>query len=119
MNYQDIKKRKAIEQRNKARWLEVNPHLTDESGIYIIMARNGREIYVTGHSEYSPYTLDYEYRRDLAKGINPDIPKNYYPDDNPGNPPEVRWRSHANLLFSNWLNYFVYQETPYNIKDIK
>lgn len=92
---------------------------SDESGIYIIMARNGREIYVTGHSEYSPYTLDYEYRRDLAKGINPDIPKNYYPDDNPGNSPEVRWRSHANLLFSNWLNYFVYQETPYNIKDIK
>ncbi len=92
---------------------------SEESGIYIVMARNGREIYITGHSEYSPYTLDYEYHRDLDKGLNPEIPKNYYLNDNPGNPPFVRWRSHANLLFSNWLNYFVYQETPFDIKDIK
>ena len=92
---------------------------SDESGVYIIMARNGREIYITGHSEYSPYTLDFEYRRDLAKGMNPSIPKNYYDDDDPNKKPIVRWRSHANLLFSNWLNYFVYQETPYDIKAIK
>ena len=83
------------------------------------MARNGHENYITGHSEYSPYTLDFEYRRDLAKGMNPSIPKNYYEDDDPNKKPIVRWRSHANLLFSNWLNYFVYQETPYDIKAIK
>lgn len=90
-----------------------------ESGIYMVMARGGREFFITGHSEYSPGTLDFEYRRDLEKGINPDIPVNYYENDNPDNPPIVRWRSHANLLFSNWLNYFVYQETPYDIRDIK
>lgn len=92
---------------------------SDESGIYMVMARGGREFFITGHSEYSPYTLDFEYRRDLEKGMNPSIPANYYIDDNPMNPPIVRWRSHANLLFSNWLNYFVYQETPYDIRDIK
>ena len=90
-----------------------------ESGIYMVMARGGREFFITGHSEYSPYTLDFEYRRDLEKGMCPSIPANYYIDDNPSNPPIVRWRSHANLLFSNWLNYFVYQETPYDIRDIK
>ena len=90
-----------------------------ESGIYIVMTRGGREFFITGHSEYSPGTLDFEYRRDLEKGINPEIPVNYYENDNPDNPPIVRWRSHANLLFSNWLNYFVYQETPYDIRDIK
>ncbi len=90
-----------------------------ESGIYMVMARGGREFFITGHSEYSPGTLDFEYRRDLEKGINPGIPVNYYENDNPDNPPIVRWRSHANLLFSNWLNYFVYQETPYDIRDIK
>ena len=84
-----------------------------------MMARNGREIYITGHSEYSPTTLDFEYHRDLEKGLNPSIPKNYYQDDDPTKPPMVRWRGHANLLFSNWLNYFVYQETPYNISDIR
>lgn len=92
---------------------------SDESGIYMVMARGGREFFITGHSEYSPYTLDFEYRRDLEKGMNPSIPANYYLDDNPANPPIVRWRSHANLLFTNWLNYFVYQETPYDIRDIK
>lgn len=90
-----------------------------ESGVYIIMARNGREIYITGHSEYSPLTLDYEYHRDLSRGMNPHVPTNYYIDDNPAKGPLVRWRSHANLLFSNWINYFVYQETPYDIRDIK
>jgi len=92
---------------------------SDESGVYMVMGRNGRELFITGHSEYSPLTLDFEYHRDLEKGLNPQIPDNYYLDDNPDNPPIVRWRSHANLLFTNWLNYFVYQETPYDIRDIK
>lgn len=92
---------------------------SNESGVYIVMARNGREIYITGHSEYSPLTLDYEYRRDLSRGMHPQIPKHYYTDDDPAKEPLVRWRSHANLLFSNWLNYFVYQATPYDIRDIR
>ena len=90
-----------------------------ESGIYMVMARGGREFFITGHSEYSPGTLDFEYHRDLEKGINPEIPANYYFNDDPTQQPIVRWRSHANLLFSNWLNYFVYQETPYDIREIK
>ena len=90
-----------------------------ESGVYMVMARNGREFFITGHSEYSPYTLDTEYKRDLAKGSPIEIPRNYYVDNNPANPPLVRWRSHANLLFTNWLNYFVYQETPYDLAKIK
>ena len=88
---------------------------SDECGVYIVMAHNGREIYITGHSEYAPLTLDAEYRRDLKKGLNPDIPRHYYLDDDPQKPPIVRWRSHANLLFSNWLNYYVSQESPYDI----
>lgn len=92
---------------------------SEESGIYMVMARGGREFYITGHSEYSPYTLDFEYRRDIAKGLDVQVPKNYYQDDDPFKKPVVRWRSHANLLFTNWLNYFVYQETPYDIRDIK
>ena len=100
-----------------------NPQLTlmsesPEAGVYMIMARNGREIFVTGHSEYSPNTLDNEYKRDLAKGIPIEMPKNYYRDNNPANEPLVRWRSNANLLFTNWLNYFVYQETPYDLSEI-
>lgn len=91
----------------------------DDCGVYMVMARGGREFFITGHSEYSPGTLDFEYHRDLEKGMNPAVPRNYYIDDNPANPPLVRWRSHANLLFTNWLNYFVYQETPYDIRDIK
>ncbi len=89
-----------------------------ESGVYMVMARNGREFFITGHSEYSPYTLDFEYRRDTDKGMNPAVTAHYYIDDDPSKGPIVRWRSHANLLFSNWLNYFVYQETPYDIRDI-
>ncbi len=92
---------------------------SDESGIYMVMARGGREFFITGHSEYSPGTLDFEYHRDLEKGINPAIPSNYYLNDDPSQQPIVRWRSHANLLFSNWLNYFVYQETPYDIREIR
>ncbi len=90
-----------------------------EAGVYMVMARGGREFFVTGHSEYSPLTLDTEYRRDIEKGLNVDIPVNYYPGDRPSNKPLVRWRGHANLLFSNWLNYYVYQTTPYKIKDIR
>ena len=92
---------------------------SDLSGVYIAMARNGREIFVTGHSEYSPLTLDGEYKRDVAKNLPINLPLNYYKNDNPDLDPVVKWRSHANLLFSNWLNYFVYQETPYDISDIK
>jgi len=101
-----------------------NPELTllsesPESGVYMVMARNGREFFITGHSEYSPGTLDAEYKRDVAKGLDIQIPRNYYLDNNPENEPIVRWRSHANLLFTNWLNYFVYQETPYDLNNIK
>ena len=92
---------------------------SEDSGVHIVMARGGREFYVTGHSEYAPYTLDTEYRRDLAKGLPIDMPKNYYLGDDPEKGPLVRWRSTANLLFSNWLNYYVYQETPYDINEIK
>lgn len=92
---------------------------SDDAGVYVVMARGGREFFITGHSEYSPRTLDFEYHRDLDKGMNPSIPANYYKNDDPTQEPIVRWRSHANLLFSNWLNYFVYQETPYDIRDIK
>ena len=92
---------------------------SDESGVYMVMARGGREFFITGHSEYSPYTLDGEYKRDLAKGVPIRMPKNYYRGDDPSQPPLVRWRAHANLLFSNWLNYYVYQETPYDINEIR
>lgn len=92
---------------------------SDEAGVYMVMARGGREIFVTGHSEYSPNTLDVEYKRDLAKGLPIEMPKNYYRDDNPEKAPLVRWRGHANLMFSNWLNYYVYQETPYDITQIR
>jgi len=100
-----------------------NPELTilsesPESGVYMVTARNGREFFITGHSEYSRMNLHNEYVRDISKGLPIQIPRNYYPMDNPENDPEVRWRSHANLLFTNWLNYFVYQETPFDIDEI-
>lgn len=88
---------------------------SEEAGIYIVISNDRKQIFVTGHSEYDPYTLDGEYKRDRDKGMDTEIPKNYYVDDNPSNPPRVKWRSHANLLFSNWLNYYVYQETPYEL----
>ena len=91
---------------------------SDESGVGIVMARNGREFFVTGHLEYSPLTLDKEYRRDFGKRDDVKIPENYYLENNPDNPPIVRWRAHANLFFSNWINYYVYQETPYDISKI-
>jgi len=86
--------------------------------VYAVLARDGREVFITGHSEYAPETLDNEYKRDVAKNLPIDIPQNYYPDNDPGKHPVIRWRSHANLLFSNWLNYFVYQVTPYYIDSI-
>jgi homoserine O-succinyltransferase len=92
---------------------------SDESGVYMVMAREGREFFLTGHSEYSPLTLDTEYRRDLSKGLPIEIPQHYYRNDDPSQPPLVRWRGHANLLFNNWLNYYVYQATPYRLEDIK
>jgi homoserine O-succinyltransferase len=92
---------------------------SDESGVYMVSSVSGREFFITGHSEYSPETLDIEYKRDLAKKQPIEMPKNYYADDNPNNPPLVRWRSQANMLFVNWLNYFVYQKTPYNIEAIE
>ena len=90
-----------------------------ESGVSMVMAREGREFFVTGHLEYAPDTLDKEYKRDFGKRDDVDIPVNYYLDDCPENEPLVTWRAHANLLFSNWINYYVYQETPYNIEDIR
>ena len=88
------------------------------SGVSMVMAREGREIFVTGHSEYSPMTLDTEYRRDLEKGLPIHMPYNYYIDDDMDKGVKVTWRAHGNLLFQNWLNYYVYQETPYDIEDI-
>jgi homoserine O-succinyltransferase len=88
---------------------------SDEAGIYIIGTRDGKKIFVTGHSEYDPNTLKDEYERDIAKGLDIQIPVNYFPDDDPSKQPLVQWRSHANLLYTNWLNYYVYQVTPYDL----
>ncbi|MFY9152400.1 MAG: homoserine O-succinyltransferase [Prolixibacteraceae bacterium] len=88
---------------------------SDESGVNIIMSQDGRQFFITGHSEYSRFTLDVEYKRDLKKKLPIDIPKNYYPNDDPEKEPVMRWRGHANLLIYNWLNYYVYQETPFNL----
>ena len=92
---------------------------SEKSGVYMVMARNGRDFFITGHSEYSANTLDTEYKRDVKKGLPIKLPENYYRDNDPKNEPLVRWRSHANLLFTNWLNYFVYQETPYDLTKIQ
>ncbi|MBQ1666165.1 MAG: homoserine O-succinyltransferase [Bacteroidaceae bacterium] len=103
--------------------IEKNPDLqiiseSEDAGVHIVMARDGREFFITGHSEYAPLTLDGEYKRDVAKRLPIQLPKNYYEDDNPAKKPIVRWRAHANLLFSNWLNYYVYQKTPFDINQI-
>ncbi|SFL14220.1 homoserine O-succinyltransferase [Paenibacillus sp. 1_12] len=86
-----------------------------EAGVYIAATQDGKHIFVTGHSEYDACTLKYEYDRDINKGMEVAVPKNYYPNDDPSKEPLVSWRAHANLLFSNWLNYYVYQETPYDL----
>ena len=85
-----------------------------EAGVYIVATKDGKRIFVTGHSEYDADTLKWEYERDLRKGLKISPPKNYYPNDDPSQPPRVTWRAHANLLFFNWLNYYVYQVTPYD-----
>jgi len=91
---------------------------SDEAGVYLVGSRDGRHVFVTGHSEYDPLTLKAEYDRDVARGLPIQVPRNYYPDDDPSRPPLVRWRGHANLLFANWLNYHVYQVTPFHPGDI-
>ncbi len=91
---------------------------SEEAGVYIVASRDRRQFYITGHSEYDPLTLKAEYDRDVQKGLPITIPRNYYPGDDPSRPPVVRWRGHANLLYTNWLNYYVYQTTPYDINRI-
>ena len=103
--------------------VDKHPELTvlaqsEQAGVYLIIGRNGRDVYIMGHPEYDNDTLALEYRRDLEKGISPEIPENYFPDGNVNERPLNLWRGHANLLFSNWLNYCVYQETPYELNDI-
>ena len=91
---------------------------SEEAGIYAVATKGGKQIFVTGHSEYDAGTLRSEYLRDLNEGKPMSIPKNYFPDDNPEKEPLVTWRAHANLIYTNWLNYFVYQTTPYDINEI-
>jgi homoserine O-succinyltransferase/O-acetyltransferase len=92
---------------------------SEESGVYMVSTKGGRQIFVTGHSEYDPLTLKSEYDRDVNKGLDIKVPRNYYPNNDPQKEPMVKWRGHANLLFSNWLNYYVYQETPYDLEQLK
>ena len=89
-----------------------------DAGIYMVGTRDGRHIFITGHSEYDPLTLKAEYDRDIKKGLPINIPRNYFPNDDPTQPPQVRWRGHASLLFANWLNYYVYQVTPFDVENI-
>ncbi len=103
--------------------IEANPELqilasSEEAGVYAVRNREYRQIFITGHSEYDANTLDKEYWRDVNNGMQIEVPKNYYSDGDPSRPPLVSWRSHANLLYQNWLNYFVYQTTPYDINAI-
>ncbi|WP_308638582.1 homoserine O-acetyltransferase MetA [Paenibacillus silvisoli] len=88
---------------------------SDDAGVYIVASKNGRQVFVTGHSEYDPLSLKAEYDRDVAKGMDIALPRNYYPNNDPSRIPLSSWRAHANLLFSNWLNYYVYQQTPYDL----
>lgn len=89
-----------------------------EAGVYLMASYDGKQVFVTGHSEYDPLTLKAEYDRDVAKGLEIDVPLNYFPGDDPSCDPIVKWRGHSNLLFTNWLNYYVYQETPYDLLQI-
>jgi Homoserine trans-succinylase len=91
---------------------------SDEAGLYIAASRDGRQVFVTGHSEYDPLTLQKEYERDRAAGLPIEVPVNYYPNDDPTQPPLDCWRSHAHLLFANWINYYVYQNTPYDLNQV-
>ena len=92
---------------------------SERAGVYAVKSRNGRQIFITGHSEYDADTLKKEYVRDKNAGLNPDVPDNYFPNDDDTKAPVITWRAHATLLFTNWLNYFVYQATPYDIMKIK
>lgn len=92
---------------------------SEKAGSYIILGKNGKQLFITGHSEYDLLTLEKEYKRDLEKGINPKLPENYYPENNPNLLPSLLWRANANCIFSNWLNYYVYQDTPYNLENLK
>jgi len=108
---------------NRREDIENNPELvvlstSKMAGVYISAAKNGRQFFVSGHSEYDRNTLANEYRRDLAKDLNPKIPYNYFANGDPAQPIPLTWRGHANLLYTNWLNYFVYQQTPYDLRDI-
>ena len=92
---------------------------SEQAGVHIIYADGGKQFVILGHAEYDPLTLDAEYKRDVSQGLPIEVPENYYPDNDPERAPIVNWRGHANLLYTNWLNYFVYQSTPYDLKDIK
>jgi homoserine O-succinyltransferase/O-acetyltransferase len=91
---------------------------SEEAGVYLVSSNDGRQVFVTGHSEYDPLTLKGEYDRDRQQGTPIGVPRNYYPGDDPSQPPQVRWRGHANLLYANWLNYYVYQVTPYDLTNL-
>ena len=91
---------------------------SEQAGVYLVSRNGGRQFFAMGHSEYDPLTLDAEYRRDQAAGLGTAIPENYYTDNNPENPPVVNWRAHGSLLYINWLNYFVYQSTPYDLTEL-
>ncbi|WP_037283158.1 homoserine O-acetyltransferase MetA [Saccharibacillus sacchari] len=90
---------------------------SEEAGVYLVATKDGKQIFATGHSEYDPFSLKWEYDRDIAKGLDVAVPKHYFPGDDPTQKPLSSWRAHANLLFSNWLNYYVYQETPFDQVD--
>ena len=92
---------------------------SDEAGLYLLAARGGRQVFLTGHPEYDALTLKKEYDRDVSRGLEIEKPKNYFPGDDPNLAPVVNWRGHANILFSNWINYFIYQETPYNLENLE
>ena len=103
---------------NRMEDLKNHPDLTllawsEKVGSNIVLSKDNRQIFIAGHLEYNPLTLKSEYDRDIAKGLDTEIPQNYFPENDPQNDPVIRWRAHANLLFTNWLNYYVYQVTPY------
>jgi homoserine O-succinyltransferase/O-acetyltransferase len=91
---------------------------SDEAGVYLVGSKDGRNVFVTGHSEYDPPTLQAEYERDVSRGLPIGAPRNFYPQDDPSRSPQVRWRGHASLLYANWLNYYVYQVTPYDLRNL-